>query len=180
MLRFACEVLAAGLGTLAFAVLFHVPGRYYLRCALTGAAGWLLFLALRRASPPFPPPFSPPWPWWRSAAFSSVQRRCPVTIFLISGIFPLVPGLGIYHTAYYTVTGDLAAAGSTGFFTIKTAAAMVLAICWALNCPPGCSVGWPALPPQSPAPEPPRFPCPHARPVWAFCAHPPSAPHTMG
>ena len=60
-----------------------------------------------------------------------------MTIFLISGIFPLVPGLGIYHTAYYTVTGDLAAAGSTGFFTIKTAAAMVLAILLGFELPAG-------------------------------------------
>ena len=101
MLRFACEVLAAGLGTLAFAVLFHVPGRYYLRCALTGAAGWLVFLALRPGLTAIPATFFATLAVVALSRFSSVQRRCPVTIFLISGIFPLVPGLGIYHTAYY-------------------------------------------------------------------------------
>lgn len=137
MLRFACEVLAAGLGTLAFAVLFHVPGRYYLRCAVTGAAGWLVFLLLRPCLTAIPATFFATFAVVVLSRFSSVQRRCPVTIFLISGIFPLVPGLGIYHTAYHTVTGDLAAAGSTGFFTFKTAAAMVLAILLGFELPAG-------------------------------------------
>ena len=69
--------------------------------------------------------------------FSSVQLRCPVTIFLISGIFPLVPGLGIYQTAYALVEGDLAGATLTGFETVKLAAAMVLAILVGFEVPAG-------------------------------------------
>ena len=66
-----------------------------------------------------------------------VQLRCPVTIFLISGIFPLVPGLGIYQTAYALVEGDLAGASLTGFETVKLAAAMVLAILVGFEVPAG-------------------------------------------
>lgn len=150
MLRFLCEVLAAGLGTLAFAVLFHVPGRYYLRCAATGAAGWLVFLALRPGLTAIPATFFATLAVVFLSRLSSVQRRCPVTIFLISGIFPLVPGLGIYHTAYYTVTNDLAAAGSTGFFTVKTAAAMVLAILLGFELPAGLFRRLAGMPAQKP------------------------------
>lgn len=135
MLRFGLEVLAAGLGTLAFAVLFHVPGRYYLRCAFTGAAGWLLYLVLRPLITVIPATFFATLLVVLLSRFSSVKVRCPVTIFLISGIFPLVPGLGIYRTAYFAVSNDLAAAGSTGFFTLKTAVAMVLAILLGFELP---------------------------------------------
>mgnify|MGYP002624622553 CR=1 FL=1 len=31
----------------------------------------------------------------------AAKRKNPVTIYLITGIFPLVPGAGIYYTSYY-------------------------------------------------------------------------------
>lgn len=126
--RFCSEVFFAGLGTMAFSLIFHVPGRYYLRCAVTGAAGWLVFLALRSTAGNLAATFAATLAVVLISRFSSVQQRCPVTIFLISGIFPLVPGLGIYQMAYALVQGDLSGAGLTGFETAKLAAAMVLAI----------------------------------------------------
>ena len=56
----------------------------------------------------------------------AVYKRCPVTVFLIAGIFPLVPGSGIYWTAFYVVTNDLEQAGARGFLTFKDAVAIVL------------------------------------------------------
>ena len=58
----------------------------------------------------------------------AVYKRCPVTVFLIAGIFPLVPGSGIYWTAFYVVTNDLERAGARGFLTLKDAVAIVLGI----------------------------------------------------
>ena len=108
--RFCSEVFFAGLGTMAFSLIFHVP--------LTATFFATLAVVL-------------------ISRFSSVQLRCPVTIFLISGIFPLVPGLGIYQTAYALVEGDLAGASLTGFETVKLAAAMVLAILVGFEVPAG-------------------------------------------
>ena len=48
----------------------------------------------------------------------TVRMKCPITIFLISGIIPLVPGAGVYFTAYYLVTepdGPGRSAGNGGF-----------------------------------------------------------------
>ena len=53
----------------------------------------------------------------------SVVRRCPATVFLISGIFALVPGAGIYYTAYYFIMGDNAMAVAKGVETFKIAVA---------------------------------------------------------
>ena len=41
-------------------------------------------------------------------------------MFLISGIFALVPGAGIYYTAYYFIMGDNAMAVAKGVETFKT------------------------------------------------------------
>lgn len=138
MLRFWQEILAAFLGTLAFGVLFHVPTRYYLRCGLGGAVGWLIYLALKLGGlSPILATFFATLAVVAFSRISSFQMRCPVTIFLIPGIFPLVPGLGIYQTAYFTVANDLLNAGSTGFNTIKIAATMVLAILVGFELPAG-------------------------------------------
>ena len=130
--RFCSEVFFAGLGTMAFSLIFHVPARYYPRCGLTGAAGWLVFIALKGPVGTLTATFAATLAVVLISRFSSVQLRCPVTIFLISGIFPLVPGLGIYQTAYALVEGDL-----TGFETAKLAAAMVLAILVGFEVPAG-------------------------------------------
>ena len=43
------EVAAAGAGTAAFAVLFHVPAAFYLRCGVIGGCGWLCYRLLMAA-----------------------------------------------------------------------------------------------------------------------------------
>ena len=48
------------------------------------------------------------------ARMLTVRLKCPITIFLISGIITLVPGAGMYVTAYYLVTNQLAMAAVKG------------------------------------------------------------------
>jgi uncharacterized membrane protein YjjB (DUF3815 family) len=65
------------------------------------------------------------------AAISHVMARlcrCPVTVFLICGIIPLVPGGGIFWTAYYIVTNQLRLAATTGFTALKVTIAIAGAI----------------------------------------------------
>ena len=67
----------------------------------------------------------------------AVRERCPVTIFLISGLFPLVPGAGVYWTAYYIVTNELDKASQTGYMALKVAVAIVLGIVFVFELPQG-------------------------------------------
>lgn len=137
MLRLIYEVLAAGIGTVAFALIFHVPSAYYLRCGITGSTGWLVYLLCLPWLGTMPAMFVATFAVVCISRFSAVQLRCPATIFLIAGIFPLVPGLGIYRTAYALVTNDTESAGDIGLATLKTAAFMVLAILLGLELPSG-------------------------------------------
>lgn len=133
--RFWLEVFAAGLGTFAFAVLFHVPRRYYLRCALIGALGWFVSSALMAPLGTTLATFFATFLVVFVSRFSSIQLRCPVTVFLISGIIPMVPGLGIYRTATFLVSENLSEASSVGLATLKTAFTMVLAMLLAFEIP---------------------------------------------
>lgn len=121
--------VAAALGTVAFALLFDVPVKYYPVCALIGGAGFflaelLVSLGLSATESTF---FATVLVMVTSR-FAAVWMRCPVTVFLVSGIIPLVPGAGIYWTAYHLVMGETSSALESGFAAIRAAVAIVLGI----------------------------------------------------
>lgn len=129
------QVLAALIGTMGFSVLYGVPKQYYPYCGITGGAGWLMYsLLVSRCSPPEATLFASAVVILLSRLFA-VRKRCPVTIFLISGIFPLVPGTGVYWTAYYIVTNDVVRAAQMGFMALKVAVAIVLGIVFVFQLP---------------------------------------------
>lgn len=138
ILRLAIEFLVAFVATVAFAMLFQMPRAQYAWCGLTGAAGWLIYemALLWQPSTVIASLFASIVLTFLTRAFS-VVRRCPSTIFLISGIFPLVPGAGIYYTAYNFFMGDNAAAGIQGAETIKIALAIALGIVFVMSLPNG-------------------------------------------
>ena len=111
----AAQFFIAGVGTLCFAVLFACPRKSLFFCGLVGAVGWFVYeLAVMLGAD--------------SAAAS-------LTVFLLSGIFPLVPGAGIYYTAYYFIQGNNALALSNGISTFKVAVALAIGISLVLSVP---------------------------------------------
>ena len=69
------------------------------------------------------------------ARMLTVRLKCPITIFMISGIITLVPGAGIYFTAYYLVTNQFAMAAAKGIGAIKVAFGIVLGIVCIVSVP---------------------------------------------
>ena len=54
-IRLIAEFFAACVGTIAFALLFQVPRKYYLYCGLAGACGWICYkLILPHTTEPVP------------------------------------------------------------------------------------------------------------------------------
>ena len=99
------QLVSAFIGTMAFAVLFGVPRRYYLDCGFCGMVGWLLYLILVRhtgLSVPLVVFFATALVAF-TAMVQAIVRKCPITVYLICGIFPLVPGAGIFWTTYNLV-----------------------------------------------------------------------------
>ena len=101
------NVLCSFSGTIAYSVLYNVPKKYYVCCGMTGAAGWLVYKALVQGISPAIASFFGTLVVVLISRMLTVRMKCPITIFLVSGIFPLVPGAGVYYTAYYLVTNQL-------------------------------------------------------------------------
>ena len=62
------------------------------------------------------------------SALQSKLRHCPTTVFLVCGIIPLVPGGGIFWTAYHLVSNHLSLAATTGFAALKVTIAIAAGI----------------------------------------------------
>jgi uncharacterized membrane protein YjjB (DUF3815 family) len=67
--------------------------------------------------------------------FMAVDRRCPVIVFQICGVFPLIPGAGIFWTVYYIVNKQLSDAFASGFTALGVAVAIVLGIIFITSLP---------------------------------------------
>ena len=133
----AVQTAAAFLGTLAFAALFGVPRAQYAGAGLIGAIGWCLYLVLTRyaAVGPTVAIILASVLICVISRVSAIDQKCPAQVFLLCGIFPLVPGAGIFWCTYYLVAAQLPLALSTGFGAVKAAVAIVLGIILAMELP---------------------------------------------
>lgn len=130
------QSIVALLGTISFSVLFDVPRRYYLPCGITGGVGWLTYLLVQQigGTPILSTLIA-------ATVISMLVRsiaafyRAPTTLFLLCGIFTLVPGAGIYYTALAFFVGDGAAVSTHGADTLKTALAIAFGIIIAYSLP---------------------------------------------
>ena len=130
------ELIASAIGTVAFALLYGVPTTYYLTCGAIGAAGWLMYrlmLAINMGAT-FAVFFATVVIVLLSR-FAAVWRKCPATVFLITGIFPLVPGAKVYWAAYYLVTNQITDFQESGFAAVKIMVAIVLGIIFVFELP---------------------------------------------
>lgn len=137
ILQWAFQTAVAFVSTVAFSIIFHTPRREWLCTGATGAVGWLVYLAAMGlgAGAVGASFFATVALTWVSRVFS-FARKAPVTVFLICGIFPLVPGAGIYYTGYNFFMGNDAMALEKGLETIKIAVAIALGTGIVQSLPP--------------------------------------------
>ena len=69
------------------------------------------------------------------ARHAAVPSRCPAQLFILCGIFPLVPGAGIFWFTYYLTAGPFPMASESGWTAVKIAIAIVLGIILAMELP---------------------------------------------
>ena len=135
MFKLIPELIAAFIGTVAFCALFHTPVKQYVLCGLTGALGWLVYALLILVIPDTFACFFASLAISLSARVFAVWRQVPSNMFICSGIFPVIPGTGIYYTIYELMNGSGSAALSYGLGVFKMIAAIVLGIVCAFIIP---------------------------------------------
>ncbi len=136
-MKMILELIPAALGTVAFAILFGIPKKYYLYCAPIGAAGWLLYRVMMAFAGAgiFEATFLATVLVVLLSRFVAVAEQCPATVFVTAGIFPIVPGAGIYWACYYLVTSQFDLAGTNALSALEAMIGIVLGIVFIFELP---------------------------------------------
>ncbi len=92
---------------IGFCIIYNVHGTGILICCFGGALGWLAYLltALLVHSDVLQSFFAAVAITIYAEIVARI-RQCPVTVYLLVALFPLVPGGGIYYTMRYCISGD--------------------------------------------------------------------------
>jgi len=123
------QVIGAFFAVVTIAVLNGVPKKYLIYSGTVGAAGWAVYLLMRyvdvnEAMAMFVAALV-------VAVVSHVYARvlkAPVTLFLVCGILPLVPGVAMYRVVYYLLISDTVTAGHYAVTTASVTGAIALAV----------------------------------------------------
>ena len=130
------EVLMAFIGVISFSVILGVPKSEYIFAGLTGAIGRAAFIIFNwlLGNGIYATLFASIFITFFSRLFA-VHRRVPAIVYLRGGVFPLVPGAGIYYTAYYIFNHETGLASAAGIDAISQALALALGIMIASQIP---------------------------------------------
>lgn len=125
----AVQTLSAFLAVVCFGLLLEMPKRYLVDAGVVGGAGWLVYLLTAQ--------------WSGSnilAAFASTLvvalishifarfLKAPVTVFLVAGILPAVPGASIYRCVFYVIRSGRSLSTYYLVKTLQIAGAIAVAI----------------------------------------------------
>ncbi len=123
------EMFYAFLGSFLPAVFFNIERKNLVWAGLAGSIGWILFAVGKYYTA------SPAMATFLGAAgigvYSEIMARVkktPASIFSITGIYPLVPGITAYNTIKYIVTDDLSMALVKGIETVSVAGAIAFGL----------------------------------------------------
>lgn len=135
-MEYITNFIYASLSTIGFAVLFNAPKSSFIKSGFAGGLGWIIYIFANKLS--------------GSVIFASfvasfmialigeifaIIDKNPITVYIIPGITPLVPGFSLYNTMRAIVDRkfDLAANHGTEALLISIAIAGALVIVLSLN-----------------------------------------------
>ena len=114
---------------ITLSLIFCVPRRFLIWAGLTGAAGWCVYQGLLSASAgEMPAMFLAALLVAVTSHLFARRFKAPVSILLVPGILPLVPGVGMYRIVYYLLQEESAAASYYFLYTLQMAGMIAIAI----------------------------------------------------
>lgn len=101
------QIVGAFVAMYWFAVLIETPKKYLPMAGVVASIGWFVYLSCENkgADAVLATFFSALTVTFISHVLAR-KLKTPVTIFLIAGIIPTVPGATMYRIAYYVILGD--------------------------------------------------------------------------
>ncbi|KAE9634471.1 MAG: hypothetical protein PWP07_250 [Epulopiscium sp.] len=132
------QTISAFFATFFFAVLFNISKKQLLFCGGIGAFGWLIYLCFFNLTDSVVlASFISALSISMISRIFSIIRKVPVTVFLISGIIPLVPGAGMYRTMYAMLAQNFQETAFYGAQTLEVAGVIAIAIIFTSSLPLG-------------------------------------------
>lgn len=129
MTHLAVQSAAAFLAIFGFSLILDVPRKFLLYTGLAGGIGWFVYLLTGECGQS-----TLMAAFLSSLAVAILSQlfaralKAPVTVFLVAGILPTVPGASIYRAVYYLIQGALDLSTFYLIQTLQIAGAMALAI----------------------------------------------------
>lgn len=122
------QCVACAVGSLGFCLLFNMRGPGILLCILGGVMSWVVYSVCDLW-------LSEPMSYLVAAVFVSAYaecmarlRKCPATPYLVSSLFPLIPGASIFYTMDYAIRGEINNFMSKGLLTAALAGALAVGV----------------------------------------------------
>lgn len=132
----AIHTVSAFAATVCFSILFNVQRKHITICGIVGAAGWAVYiLGHNMGYSDVLSTFIGALVVAQASYFLAKHRRAPVTVFLISGIIPLVPGIGLYRTMYSLLFAEYNKALEYALITFQMSGVIAAAIILAALLP---------------------------------------------
>lgn len=129
-MRLFLEFISVALSSLAFSVIFNTKGKNLIFSTLSGVISWIAFTVAFYILPEYETPA-----YLFAAAVMTVfceifarVRKTPVTVFLVTGLIPLVPGKLIYDTMLNFTTNNTELFFSNLVRSVGIAAAIALGV----------------------------------------------------
>jgi len=123
------EYLLAFFGSFFAAILFNVSKKNLLWAGFSGMAGWIAYdCFFSQTGNTAMATFAGAIAVGVFSEFMARKIKVPATIFSVSGIFPIVPGISAYNTVQAIVENNLAIAGAKAVETITGAGALAFGI----------------------------------------------------
>lgn len=119
------QLAAAGLGSLGFALLFNLRGKRLFWASLGGVISWGVYLLIMIFWPNEAGCFF--FAAFLLTVYAEIMARIqksPVTVYLVAGTIPLIPGASLYRTMSFAVSADWRMALNNGVHTLLLAAAI--------------------------------------------------------
>ena len=128
----------AFVASITFSLLFNAPKKELIFCGMSGALGWFFYtLLLYLWDSKVLATFVGAVVITAAARVLSYLRQNPSTLYLISGILPLVPGAGMFETMYGILNNDSGYAFTMGIETLKLAGVIAFGMILILSLPYG-------------------------------------------
>ena len=120
MMEFVWGVLTACLGSLGFALMYHVDLKHLPWGVLGGGLSWAAYLVVFAVSDSvFAAAFAGAVIATLYADVLAYLCRTPATVFLLPGLIPLVPGGSLYYTMSYLIAKNYDMAAIKGIATAE-------------------------------------------------------------